>query len=276
MKTNAVYQPGKFFLTTFAVTWISWFAAAYFSFQPGGEALYIPLLIPGLVAPFAVALWLILSSKSDELKIKFRADMFDLKRINPLSFLPMILLVPAALILSIWLSTLMGGSMDQLQFAEGFSFSIGMVPVLLVLILAAAFEELGWRSYAFDSLQNGANLFKTTLVFSVLWAMWHFPLFFINGYYHNEIARMNPLYGLNFLLSIVPMAFIITWLWKLNRGSILIAILFHFFINICQEALQITQATKCIETGVLFIFAAVIVALNRKMFFEKPLEQSHE
>jgi membrane protease YdiL (CAAX protease family) len=274
--TAYTYKPKAFFLITFAVTWISWFAAAYLSYQPGGEAFYIPLLIPGLVAPFVVALWLILTSKSAELKRKFRDDLFNLKRINPASFLPMILLVPVTLIISIWISTLFGESMSQLQFAEGFSFSVGMVPVLLILILAAAFEELGWRSYAFDSLMNGSNLFKTTLIFSFLWAMWHFPLFFINGYYHNEIVRMNPLFGLNFLLSVIPMAFIITWLWKLNRGSILIAILFHFFINICQEALQITQATKCIETGVLFIFAAIIVVLNRKMFFEKPVEQGVE
>ncbi len=113
------------------------------------------------------------------------------------------------------------------------------------------------------------NYFCATLLFALLWAGWHLPLFFVKGYYHNEIIRMNFIYGINFMVAIVPMAFIISWLCKLNRGSIPVAIVFHFFINICQEAFQITQDTKCIETLVLLMIAAVIVLLDRKLFFEK-------
>jgi len=184
----------------------------------------------------------------------------------------MIVLMPVVVVLSALISMQFGQPTGQLQLAEGFSFSAGFVPVLLVLILAASFEELGWRSYAMDSLNAKFNYFTATLIFAGLWAGWHFPLFFINNYYHNEIVRMNILFGINFMVGIIPFAFIIGWLCKFNRGSILIAILFHFFINLCQEALQITQVTKCIETGVLFLVAAVIVLLNRKMFFEKPEE----
>jgi hypothetical protein len=36
-----------------------------------------------------------------------------------------------------------------------------------------------------------------------------------------------------------------------------------------QEALNITQATKSIETVVLILIASAIVLLNQKMFFEK-------
>jgi membrane protease YdiL (CAAX protease family) len=266
------YNPVKFFALTYVVTWVSWFLGAFFSYQEYGESIYILFMIPGLVAPFAIALWMILSSKSSWLKKRFTDRLFNLKRIKPVSIIPMIVLMPVVVVLSALISMQFGQPADQLQLAEGFSFSAGFIPVLLVLILAASFEELGWRSYAMDSLNAKFNYFTATLIFAGLWGGWHFPLFFINNYYQNEIVRMNILFGINFFVSTIPIAFIISWLCKLNRGSILIAILFHFFINICQEALQITQVTKCIETGVLFLVAAVIVLLNRKMFFEKPEE----
>jgi hypothetical protein len=39
-------------------------------------------------------------------------------------------------------------------------------------------------------------------------------------------------------------------------------------VNFLQEKFTVTQVTKCVETGVLLVVAAVVVALNRDMFFE--------
>jgi membrane protease YdiL (CAAX protease family) len=183
------------------------------------------------------------------------------------SFLPILLIVPAAIVISALISIAFGGDPTQLQFAEGFTFSVSMVPSLLVLILAAIFEEVGWRGYGMDSLRKNQNYFTATLIFAGLWALWHLPLFFIQGTYQNEIANENLLYAVNFFLSIIPMAFIINWVWELNSRSISAIILFHFSINLAQEALNITQTTKCIETMILTLFAIVIVLLNRSMFF---------
>ena len=38
----------------------------------------------------------------------------------------------------------------------------------------------------------------------------------------------------------------------------------------------IVKSNDCIETGVLLIIAAFIVATNRKMFFDKPLPVPYE
>jgi uncharacterized protein len=264
------YQPKRFFTITYLVTFISWSISAFISYQPGGESLFILFLIPGLVAPFGVALWMILRSPNPLLRKNFRDKVLNLRLIRPVSLLPILLIMPAVVILSAFISTFFGGSIEQIRLAREFSFSVGVAPVLLVLILAASFEELGWRSYAMDSLKINTNYFKATLVFAVLWAGWHLPLFFIKGYYQNEITRQSIWYGLNFFTSIIPLAFIITWICKLNRGSITAAILFHFFINICQEAFQITQNTKCIETGVLMLVAVLVVYFNRPLFFGIP------
>ena len=84
-----------------------------------------------------------------------------------------------------------------------------------------------------------------------------------------KLRNENLLYAVNFFVSIIPMAFIINWVWELNSRSISAIILFHFSINLAQEALNITQATKCIETILLAMFAILIVLLNRSMFFGK-------
>jgi membrane protease YdiL (CAAX protease family) len=159
--------------------------------------------------------------------------------------------------------------MEQFTLAEGFSFSTGFVPVLLLLLMAATFEELGWRGYAFDSLQSKLGNFKATLLFSILWSLWHLPLIFVVDSYQYEIFRQNPWFGINFLASIVPLGFIISWMCMKNRKSVLSAILFHFIVNMSQEMFAITQETKCIQSFVLLILSALIVYYDRDLFFQK-------
>jgi membrane protease YdiL (CAAX protease family) len=261
-----VYRPVRFFVLTYLVTWVSWFAAAFLSHHSSGQG-YVLLLLPGLVAPFVIALWMTIRSGSPVLQRQFVRRVFDPRLIRPVLLIPTFIVMPAAVALSIVLSELVGQPHTQFQLADGFSFSAGAVPVLLVLVLAASFEELGWRTYAVDALATRLTYFRATCVFAVLWAGWHLPLFFIKDYYQYEITQQNVWFGVNFMLSVIPMAFIIGWLCRANRGSVPAAIGFHFVVNQCQEAWQVTQVTKCIETGVLCVVAATVVLLNRQMFF---------
>jgi len=72
---------------------------------------------------------------------------------------------------------------------------------------------------------------------------------------------------LNFFVSIVPLAFIISWFCKKNSGSILAAVLIHTIINFTQEFFQVSPYTKCIQTLVLIAVAVVFVVADKKVFF---------
>ena len=48
----------------------------------------------------------------------------------------------------------------------------------------------------------------------------------------------------------------------------LATIIFHIFINIMQEKINMTPETKCIETIFVVIAAIVVVLTNKEMFFE--------
>jgi len=223
METN-LYKPSRFFTITYLVTFVSWFISAYISYQPGGESIFFLFLLPGLVAPFCVALYMIRSSGSKKLWNTFKDRLTNLRLIKWSVFLPSLLITP---------------------------------------------EDLGGRRYAMDSLHDRFDYFTASLIFGLLWSGWHFPMIFVNGTYQNVIALENPWYAVNFMVSIIPLAFIISWICKSNRGSITAAVVLHFFINLSQEALNITQATKCIETGILALMAIGIVLLNKSLFFDK-------
>lgn len=268
MISNYKYKPLFFFSMTFLVTYALWFAGAYVSFQDE-SGLYMLLMLPGLMAPFLISLVMILTSKNSDLKKDFVNRLINLRLIQPKMLLVIFLIMPLAVLASIFLSLPFGGSISQFQFAEGFSFSTGLVPVLLILVLAAGFEELGWRGYAFDSLQSRYTFFTASIIFSILWSLWHFPLIFVNNSYQYEIFHENIWFGVNFFVSIIPMGVIISWICIKNRKSIIAAILFHFIINISQEMLEMTQITKCIETVVLTVVVVAIIAIDKEMFFSK-------
>lgn len=254
---------------TFLATFALWFAGAYVSFQDDKSGLYMLLMLPGLMVPFLISLVMILTSKNSDLKKDFVNRLINLRLIQPKMLPVIVLIMPLSVLASILFSLPFGGSISQFQFAEGFSFSSGLVPVLLLLVLAASFEELGWRGYAFDSLQSRYNFFMASIIFSILWSLWHFPLIFVNNSYQYEIFHENIWFGVNFFISIIPMGVIISWICIKNRKSIIAAILFHFIINISQEMLEMTQITKCIETVVLTVVVVAIIAIDKEMFFSK-------
>ena len=263
------YKPIFYFSMTFLATYVLWFAGAYVSFQENISSLAYLFMLPGLMAPFLISVVMIGRSKNSDLKSDFVNRLFNLKLIQ-LKMLPVSLLImPLSVLASILISLSFGESISQFQLAEGFSFSSGFVPVLLLLLLAATFEELGWRGYAFDSLQSRYNYLTASIIFSLLWSLWHFPLIFVKDSYQYEIFHQNIWFGVNFFVSIIPMGIIISWICSKNGKSVIAAITFHFIINMSQEILEITQTTKCIQTVVLIIVVVVIVTMEKEMFFSK-------
>ena len=111
------------------------------------------------------------------------------------------------------------------------------------------------------------NWFWESMIFGVLWSLWHLPLLFIPGTYQAGLM-INPLYVANFFISGVPMGFIITWVYLVSDRSILACMVFHLFVNFMQEKIAMTPETKCVETIVVTVATAIIVLANKEMFFE--------
>jgi len=185
MMLNYQYKPFKFYFLTFLLTWVAMFIAAWFSFNNSLAFYKLVFIFIGVVIPFSVAMFMIYGSGNDELKKDFWNRLINLKLIKP-KYLLALLIIPGALLLATAISLLFGQPVEQFALSPGFSFAEGQVfTTLIIVILAPLFEEIGWRGYGVDSLHKiGRSLFISTLIFALLWAAWHIPLFFINGYYH--------------------------------------------------------------------------------------------
>ena len=272
METRHIYKPVRFFLITFLITWISWFIAAWFSYQEGMQGQQLLFMVPGLLAPFIAVLIMIAGRKNKPMRQNFW-DRLNPRKIN-LRYLPAILLImPFVLFLATALSLLFGQPAKQFLLASEYKIMDGQVLLsLLILFLAPTFEELGWRGYGVDSLRSKFDLFKTTLIFTLLWALWHLPLFFIRGYYQNELWNTSIVYVINFFVSILPATILMNWMYYKNNRSITAAILFHFMLNLFSVLFQTEQFTKCIITVILLVISIVIIIKDKHFFFAQIKE----
>src|SRR5690625_6394224 len=59
----------------------------------------------------------------------------------------------------------------------------------MTLLGAAILEEFAWHGYGTDTLIRRMNVFAASMLFTFIWFLWHIPLAFIDGYYHNEVVE---------------------------------------------------------------------------------------
>ena len=257
------YRPVLFFFLAYLFTWTFWIPAI---FVPGN--LGAGLMLIGLIAPAVVSTVIILTSGSDRLKQDLKNKIIGFYKVKWLNVLLAILVFAAVVVCSILLSTVFGQSLNQFSFTKDFSFTgVGIGSALITVTLASIIEEVGWKGYCEDSIGNYMNWFWESMLFGILWSLWHLPLIFIQGTYQAGLM-VNPLYVVNFFISGIPLGFIITWVYLVSDRSILACMIFHLVVNFMQEKIAMTPETKCVETIVVILAAAIIVITNKDMFFE--------
>ena len=257
------YRPVLFFSLAYLFTWIFWIPAIF-----AREEIGAPLMVVGLIAPAAVSTLFVLFSGSEALKRDLKNKLVGFARVRWANVFLAVGVFALVVICSILLSLLFGQKAEQFSFTEDFSFTgVGIGSALITILLASVIEEVGWKGYCEDSIGSYMNWFWESLIFGALWSFWHFPLLFIRGTYQAGLM-VNPLYVVNFFVSGIPLGFIITWVYLASDRSILACMIFHLFVNFMQEKIAMTPETKCVETLVVTAAAAVIVLMNRDMFFE--------
>jgi membrane protease YdiL (CAAX protease family) len=114
-------------------------------------------------------------------------------------------------------------------------------------------------------------MLKATLLFAVLWCLWHAPLVLIGGTYQHQLETMdNPIFIANFFVSIVPAAIVTNWFYYKNNRSIPAAVVLHAMLNAASVLLDAGQVAKCIATLLYGALAAGLIGLDRGLFAEGP------
>lgn len=150
----------------------------------------------------------------------------------------------------------------------GFSGLISLltaaVPGLLIGILLALGEEIGWRGVLVPNLSKFTTFTLTALISGVIWGLWHYPLIVTRLY----AADTNLLFQLVcFTVGIVGVATMLAW-FRLRSGSIWPAVLFHAIHNtlidsVFPNATIETATTPYIGTefGIGLALAGVVLFL---------------
>ena len=260
-----------YFLITFFVSWIFWIPAAL----NGQEVSVFPnnlFLILGGLGPFLCGTLLVIIDKDKDFKKRFLKRLIDFRQISEKWAAVIFFTFPFINLLAVSLALLQTGENTIIYdlksiLAQPLSFVFFLVSTLF---FGPVPEEIGWRGYALPKLQEKFNALGASSILGFLWAIWHIPLFFIQGTYQNSIG-----FGTNdfwvFLLLFLPETILITWVFNNTRQSTLAAIFFHFMINLSGEITHISGPARLYQFNLLFLLTAVVVLLfGEKTLAEKP------
>ncbi len=110
------------------------------------------------------------------------------------------------------------------------ALAIGLA-LTLVYDVGPIGEEFGWRGFALPRLLEFRTPLAASAILGVIHTLWHVPLFFIAGMSQTQFSFPA------FMVGVLSMAVIDTWLYLRTRANLLLAILVHLMGNYCSGLL---------------------------------------
>lgn len=166
---------------------------------------------------------------------------------------------PVLALFSAVLAILLGISPQPLDFGEARHLLANPVELLVfalfILIIGPLPEEIGWRGYLLDRLQSRWSALLASLLLALVWVSWHFPLFWLPGYF--EAFGSDPPRLLDFFLGIGSVVIIYTWVYNNTNRSVLAVILFHFMQNLTGEMTGLADEAR----QVMIVLTAAVSVL---------------
>ncbi|MGA2832553.1 MAG: CPBP family intramembrane glutamic endopeptidase [Terracidiphilus sp.] len=273
---SAYRHVGIFYLGATVIPWALWLLAGWNSYRPPAQAwapwLLVVLGMTGLAAPMLLASVLIW--REPVLRRDVWGRLFRWPQGSGKYVVLAFVLMPVSILFAQALSLMIGHSTSQFRFAEHLSFSAGILPAWVILLLAPILEELAWHSYGTDALLRRWPVFTASIGFAAYWVVWHIPLSSIKGYYHSNVLMSGWIYSLNLALSIFPFVLLMNWLYLRTGRNVCVAVVFHTTAVVFNEIFQTHPDSKVIQTGLLTLLTCVVLWRERTLFFRKPATQA--
>jgi len=165
-----------------------------------------------------------------------------------------------------WLFLILGipaivyaGAAVKGTISDPFPFSpwYQVLPALAFALILGPIEEFGWRGLALPLLQRRFTPFWAGLILGIIWAVWHIPSFLMSG------TPQSAWSFAPYFAGVVAISVILTPIFNDARGSLLIAVLYHF-----QMMNPIWPDAQPWDNLLFVIAAVIIVWLNRRTMFQ--------
>ena len=207
----------SFFVLAFMISWIIWLPLLIEGEEPSG--LSIAFLLVGGLSPLVAAL----------LVSKITGTMGEFKRRSlkwrvGFHWYLAALFIPIAIYLMAYLQYLVLGG-TPMDFSATDRVYVYPLALIFVMLLGGGLEEPGWRGFALPRLQKVFSPSASSVILGLLWAFWHFPLFFSAASAQNDL----PLGW--YIPNAIALAIIFTWLYNKSGGSAFLAIILHGGVN---------------------------------------------
>lgn len=237
-----------YFILTFAITW--GLASLYFLFPTffvrisGEMSVANPLFILAVWAPNIAGVVVVAVSEGKVAVVRL------LKRFVPVHvslvwYMLVLFLMPAAGVL---INVITSTPIKFLTLPTGEFLSL----LFVLLITGPLGEELGWRGFALPRLLHRHSASVSSLILGVIWAIWHFPSFFVPGLPQAEAQIVI------FFLGAVSLSIIITWIMIHTTGSVFLSFLLHYTVNFTISVL----GTRLIYVMLFqFVLAVILLAV---------------
>ncbi|GAB4393653.1 MAG: type II CAAX endopeptidase family protein [Gammaproteobacteria bacterium] len=253
VKKTRLAKPWIYFLATYAWTW-SFFGVAYLKGMSAesGQVLGVILVLLAVSGPAVMGIIFTYLSLNREGQKDYWKRIIDFKRISFKWYLVIFFLIPVVTIIAAILS----------GYWEMYSFSHKLPSLYLTILsvpLVPIFEELGWRGYALDRLQEKYSAVTSSLILGALWGPWHLPAFFLQGSIFGLMSFLSLTFWL-YMINTVAITVCFTWIYNNTGRSTLSAILFHIVLEFCANTGLIPwDRSEHVYNVALWIIIAIIL-----------------
>ncbi|GAA4864063.1 type II CAAX endopeptidase family protein [Saccharopolyspora cebuensis] len=250
-----------FMAATFTASWAAWAVAIALGGPAANPAALVPHLL-GAFGPMVGALVLRIRRARRGAPVPEHAVRF---RPAHLVGAPLLLVLASATVLgAVLLAHVAGGPGVSAEGALAAVQGSGGLAVFLVNMVVAGplAEEPGWRGTAYPRLRASMGRFRIGLVLGVIWAVWHLPLFFLDGTVQHQLGLLSPS-GVLFAVSSIPMTMLVCCAYE--RAGVLAAIAVHFATNTTMVLLGVhAPVAQAMIMGFQVIVVAVLLATQRR------------
>ncbi len=123
---------------------------------------------------------------------------------------------------------------EMLRVDDAGIWHTGPFVFMIVGLVFGALEEVGWRGYAQEALQQTLPIWISGLVIGVFWSLWHLPLFFVEGTYQAQLG-FGTLSFWTFMLNPIVASPFYAWLYNVTGRTAFAAVLYHGLGNLGRE-----------------------------------------
>jgi len=203
-----------YFALAFTITW----AIIIPALSSVPEDRQIPFFVMGAFGPFIAAVIVIWTSKGNSGLREWFRKIFRFR-------IPVILYLAGAFLLPIGIGVsqyvlyrVLGGESD---FSNAIAWYLYVAYLIPTALLTGGNEEPGWRGFALPALLKWFHPLIATLILGVIHAAWHLPL----------MSHYNTTFGW-YLFNVIPLTFLLNWLYFKSRKSVIPVMLFHAGTNV--------------------------------------------